>query len=226
MHDGRQRPPLQSPGPRAPRPCRPGLLEATPLPRRRARFHPGPGGRRGPRTIHSGCCRGDAGEGRPRGSEAPSGAVSRPSSSGQPISGQGASLKVYNEGPGSRGDRRRLSPSFPFCEAWSGVWEGRGRQRPVSWSLATSRGSAVDPVELSRSPGLGFLKPQVVGAKTRTQMVQPHTFHSPTLAQRSMVLRVREKEQSVECDEDFFMLKCFLTTSLTVMLAKIISRKK
>lgn len=36
MHDGKQRPALQSPAPRTPRPRRPGLLGATPLPRRRA----------------------------------------------------------------------------------------------------------------------------------------------------------------------------------------------
>lgn len=52
-------------------------------------------------------------------------------------------------------------------------------------------------------------------------MDQRRTFHSPKQAQSWMGLLVSEKEQSAECDEDFFMLlRCSLTTSLTIFVSK------
>ena len=126
----------------------------------------------------------------------------------QPISGQGASLKVRKRVPGP-GGVRRLSPSFLSGRGPSGVWEGRGRKRPHSWNVSKSRElphlnplGCSSPAELSRAgeptDQLTLVKPGIVRAKTELRWPSKHPFDSRKQAQRRIAQLVSKKENTLD----------------------------
>ena len=126
----------------------------------------------------------------------------------QPVSGQGASLKVRKRVPGP-GGVRRLSPSFLSGRGPSGVWEGRGRKRPHSWNVSKSRElphlnplGCSSPAELSRAgeptDQLTLVKPGIVRAKTELRWPSKHPFDSRKQAQRRIAQLVSKKENTLD----------------------------